>query len=120
MSEEGRLQEEEASRGIMGSYPEVRTKADRPISAGFPSFSSRLGGSPLCREAGALLCCLLSSLLWAQQSGRETLTCLGPQVCSSQNYKGQKHKSQLLRSGCKGAGSNRSCDLYFDNLSEIN
>lgn len=59
MSEEGRPQQE-ASRGIMGSYPEVRTRADRPISAGSASFSSRLGGSPLCREAGALLCCLLS------------------------------------------------------------
>lgn len=59
MSEEGRPQEQ-ASRGIMGSCLEIRTRADRPISAGFPSFSSRLGGSPLCREAGALLCSLLS------------------------------------------------------------
>lgn len=80
-------------------------------------FFSRLGRGSLCREAGAVPCCLLSSLLWAQQSGRETLIYIGPQVCSLQNYKGQKHKSHL---GYKGAGSNRSYDLCFDNLSEIN
>lgn len=65
-------------------------------------------------------CCLLSSVLWAQQSGRKTLLYTGPQVCSLQNYKGQKHRFHLLRLGCKGAGINRSGDFYFDNLSEIN
>lgn len=59
--------------------------------------------------------------LWAQQNGRETLIYIGPRVCNLQNYKGQKYRSHLLHSGCKGARSNnRSYDLYFDNLSEIN
>lgn len=118
------MRKEGHSRRLAGALWEAtqRSEPGQTDPSVLAPLASPLGleEAPYAERQGPCCAVYFPSLLWAQQSGRETLICLGLQVCSLQNYKGQKHKSHLLRLGCKGAGSNRSYDLYFDNLSEIN
>lgn len=122
MGEEGRLQEE-SNRGNMGSYPEGRTRADSPIRAGEKTslgFFSRLGGAPYAERQGPCCAVCFPACCGFNRAAGKHLHALALGRASLQNYKGQKHQSHLLCLGCKGAGSSRSYDLCFDNLSEIN
>lgn len=119
MGEEGRPQEV-ASRGILGSPPEVRPGQTDPslLAKRLPwAFSLGLEKAP-CAEAGAVLFAFQCAVGSTERQENASLHWpSGVQLAELQGSEAQISPAPL---GCKGAGINRSGDFYFDNLSEIN